>query len=184
MADFKEAYKVLMGLEFSNESDALHMNQGEIGLTYKGIYQSAHPLWGGWRIIKSILPMTDNLKEASRKAYHSINLETLVQVFYRNRFWNKMKLNDVESQKIAEEMFVFGVNAGHKNAIKAAQKVVGVAVDGNIGPITLRALNRFPEERFDLEFDEQEEEYYVKLIDRKPYLERYANGWHNRAVAV
>jgi len=184
MADFREAYEVLMRLEFSDEENALHVNQGEDGLTYKGIYQKAHPLRGGWKILRSILEMTQNIKEASRKAYHTINLETLVHVFYKNRFWKKMKLDEITSQKIANDLFVFGVNAGHKNAIKKAQKIVGVNIDGIIGPITIRALNRFPEELFDIRFDEEEIEYYKEIVKRKPYMERYVKGWENRAVAV
>ena len=184
MANFKEGYEILMGLEFSNESNALHVNKGEEGLTYKGIYQKAHPLWGGWRIIKSILEVTDDIKEASKKAYHTVNLETLVQVFYRNRFWNRMKLDQIESQKIANEMFIFGVNAGHKTAIKAAQKIVGATVDGLIGPKTIEALNQYDEDKFDLEFDEKEIVFYNEIVERKPYMKRYLRGWENRAVAV
>lgn len=38
-------------------------------------------------------------------------------------------------------IFDFGVNSGPSRAIKYAQRVVGVAVDGVFGPITLKAIN-------------------------------------------
>lgn len=40
-------------------------------------------------------------------------------------------------------VFDFGVNSGPSRSIKFAQKIVGVAVDGVLGPATLAAINAY-----------------------------------------
>ena len=56
--------------------------------------------------------------------------------------------------------------------------------DGIIGEISLAAINKVDEEKFDKEFDRAELEYYNMLIKQNPKLRIYANGWRRRAEAV
>lgn len=60
--------------------------------------------------------------------------------FYREEFWHKMKGEFIKSQKVANNLFDFFVNAG-KNAIKVAQRELGVTADGIFGPKSLEAIN-------------------------------------------
>ena len=47
---------MIRDVEFSNDNSLLlHHNEGETGLTYFGIYESAHPSWDGWSVIKRYL---------------------------------------------------------------------------------------------------------------------------------
>ena len=95
-----------------------------------------------------------------------------------------MKLDEVVSQKIAEELLVFAVNAGVGVAVKVAQKVIGVQADGVLGSRTIKALNEYDDKKFDIEFDKAEIEHYQKLVDNNPNFKKFINGWKNRAVAV
>jgi lysozyme family protein len=45
-------------------------------------------------------------------------------------------------------VFDFGVNSGPSRAVKYAQEIVGVAVDGIMGPITISAINNYDPARF------------------------------------
>ncbi len=45
-------------------------------------------------------------------------------------------------------VFDFGVNSGPSRAVKTAQKFLGVAVDGVLGPITLEAINSMDTPKF------------------------------------
>ena len=45
-------------------------------------------------------------------------------------------------------VFDFGVNSGPSRAIKFAQEIVGVAEDGELGPITLKAINDMDANKF------------------------------------
>ena len=69
----------------------------------------------------------------------------------------------IVSQKIADEMMVFGVNVGIGHAIKAAQRIAAVPQDGVIGPKTIAALNKVDETVFDETYDLLEIDYYEKL---------------------
>ena len=68
-------------------------------------------------------------------------------------------------------------------AIKA-QFLVDALPDGNIGGKTLALLNNYDEDKFDILFDEQEIEYYDKLIRLHEKFKINEAGWHNRAKAV
>jgi len=184
MADFQKSMDILMELEFSNPGNALHKNPTEGRYTYMGIYQKAWPKWTGWMIVNDILKKNTTTEGASRDCAKNDTLTKLVYVFYKRVFWDIARLDDVVSQKIADEIFIFGVNAGMPTAVKTAQKIVGVFQDGAAGPMTIEALNEFDEEIFDAKYDLSEQEYYKKLIDRNPKLKIYANGWRNRSIAV
>ena len=192
MADFNKAFETLKKLEFEDCSDALHKNEGEDGYTFMGIYQKAHPdsiLWeilDNYKFIEDIEgePTEEQLKRLSVLMCNNTNDLQEVKKIYRRDYWNRAKLYDVKSQKIAEEIFVFGVNAGIERAIKLAQEIVGVEADGIVGPKTLEALNGYKEKLFDILFDAGEAEYYESLVRAKKRFAKFEDGWLNRAKAV
>ena len=184
MADIKEAMNILMGLEFSSPYDALEKNPTETGYTYKGIYFTAHPNWPGWQIVRDIINHSGgNLRQASKTCYENEELNAMVDEFYKEVFWDKARLDELSQQK-ANEIFIFGVNAGMKRAIQLAQRVIGVEDDGVLGPKTFQALIDFPDEVFDVHFDIQEEKYYDAIIEKNPSKKIFARGWRARAQYV
>lgn len=185
MARLDKALETLFNLEYSSDSNILHKNRYENGFTCYGIYQSAHPNWMGWDLVKSYYEQNFNdIHKTSRALSKDFTLKSWVEDFYRENFWNVAKLDEVNSQHIAEEIFIFGVNVGMKIAIMKTQKLVGAYVDGIFGNKTLRAVNEFNVNEFDIKFDKFEQEYYEAIIRDKPYLAINKNGWYNRAVAV
>lgn len=184
MANFNEAFEILMRLEFRGASDALHINPTEDGLTFMGIYEKAHPRWPGWDKIRASLRNFKNLEYVSNLLYKDSELREMVRVFYKRVFWGKMRGDEIDSQLKANEIFIFGVNVGMKKAIKTVQEIVGAEADGVMGEITLDALNNYKEENFDKAFDRAEIAYYQRIIESNPSFRIYANGWRNRAYAV
>ena len=61
---------------------------------------------------------------------------------YKLFFWDKIKGDQIKNQKIAGAIFDYAVNSGPGQAVKDAQRVLGLTVDGGLGPLTLAALNR------------------------------------------
>ena len=61
----------------------------------------------------------------------------------KTMFWDKMRADEIRNQSIANLCVnsVWGSGAGY---IKTIQQVVGVAADGIVGPITLKAINENP----------------------------------------
>lgn len=183
MANFKESMKLLTFLEYSNQDwKLLHQNKNEEGFTFYGIYEKWNKDWKGWEIVKNQLKITPDIKTASRVLAKNKDLENLAFERIKTKYWDRAKLDFVHSQKIADEIFLFGFNVDMPIAIKKAQKLVGVSQDGIVGNMTLKALNSFDVNIFDIEFDRLEVAHYAAIIKSKPYLAPNKNGWYARAL--
>ena len=185
MANLDKSMALLKQVEHSNRNDKLlHKNEGEHGLTFFGIYEGAHPNWKGWSIIKRYLANEPDIEKCSAILANVSDLIKLVYEFYRREFWNKADLDSIVEQRKADEIFIFGTNAGMPIAIKKAQELVGVIVDGDVGPKTLKAINDYDVEKFDVFYDLEEKEHYDTLIARRDALRINQKGWYNRADFV
>ena len=185
MSRFNKAMEILKLVEHSNRNDKLlHKNKGENGLTFFGIYQSAHPNLRIWKTINRYLEIEPDIKKCSLLLSNVSDLKDEVYKFYKREFWDKMQLDRVNSSHICNEMFIFGVNVGYVTCIKETQKLLGVTADGIIGNITLGKLNQVDEVWFDKEFDKVEMAYYERLVEQKPHLAINLKGWFNRAIRV
>ena len=184
MQNFTSAFYTLMNLEFSRPENALHKNPTENGLTFMGIYETAHPNWQGWGQVRAAINTYGDIKKASVALYNDEALVGLVASFYKTNYWDAMRLDEINTYQKQVEMFIFGVNGGCKNAIKAAQKVVGTTMDGVLGANTLAAINAYNEVSFNKDYDRAEIAYYRAIISANPTLARYERGWINRAEKV
>ena len=185
MKRFNKAMEILKLVEHSNRNDKLlHKNEGENGLTYFGIYQSAHPKLKMWKIIESYLKIEPDIKKCSVILSNVSDLTGEVYRFYKQEFWDKMGLDKVNSGHICNEMFIFGVNVNWDKCNKEVQKMIGVKDDGIIGDKTIAKINEVDEEWFDKEFDKVEMEYYERIVEQKPHLAKNLKGWFNRSLVV
>lgn len=185
MTNFLKAMEILKQVEHSNDnSKLLHTNDGETGLTYFGIYQSAHPNLKIWDTIKRYLSIEPNLKKCSLILAGVRDINDEVYKFYKQEFWDKMGLDKVSSSHICNEMFIFGVNVGWKQCNKEVQRLLGLTDDGIIGAKSIEKINSTDEKWFDKEFDKVEIAYYEKIVKDKHRLAINLKGWFNRAIAV
>lgn len=185
MAKLEYTMELYKQVEHKNKPNLLlHKNEGEHGLTFFGIYESAHPNWKGWCIIKRYLANIPDIEKCSIVLSNVSDLTKLVYEFYRRVFWNKANLDAIEEQRKADEIFIFGTNAGMKIAIKKAQELVGVTIDGDVGPKTIKAINEYDVEKFDVFYDIKEKEHYSKLCNLNERLRVNQKGWYNRADFV
>ena len=184
MKNFTNAFYTLMSLEFNSPKDALHKNPNEKGLTFMGIYEAAHPNWQGWGQVRAAINAYGDLKKASIALYNDDALVNLLASFYKKTYWDALCLDDANSQLKANELFCFAVNVGVKSAVRVLQNMLGLQCDGIMGQETLRALNNYNEQAFDVDFDRAEIAYYRNLIRKNPRLGVYERGWENRARSV
>ena len=187
MANFQEAFQQMRGIEYSNPTDVLHHNRKERGLTYWGIYETAHEHWEGWEFVYAMLKKhKGDLRQASIACVANDQTMESVKDFYIKEFWHPLNLNIVESQKIAEEMFFFYMNTGNKRkTVKMAQLIVGAKADGFIGIETITKLNAYDDVKFDREYDLKELEFYGRLVQSN--FKRYGLnlvGWIRRAMRI
>lgn len=184
MASMDKVFDIMLKLEFNSPANALHANKTETGYTFMGIYQKAHPHLNMWKKVDEVVAKHSKLSDASRELYSDAGLLDEVKMFYKKNFWDRMRLDEIQDQHKANEMFVFGVNAGCGRSIRLAQLVVGTVADGLIGPNTIKAINAYDVDSFDREFDSEEIKYYEAIVSNNPEKKIFLNGWKNRAVAV
>ena len=178
---FKKSFGELLGLEFGSPYNALHFNKGENGYTFMGIYEGAHPKWQGWELVYRTLNLYKDLRKASYECYQNIFIMDLVKEFYKLNFWNKLRLDEIKSDRIADLIFKFAVNVGIKRAVRYAQMIANVRLDGIIGANTINALNTLDSGYFEERYKAEFVRFYESLAKRNPSrYGRFLRGWLNR----
>ena len=135
MANFQTALKRTEKYEggYADDSDDLGAE------TYKGISRKANPGWEGW-------PLVDNYKKRYKNFKTHLDkdneLQKKVESLYRDNYWTPVRGDEINSQKMAEEIFDMAVNAGVSKAVKLAQKMVGLPQSGVMTTATVERLNR------------------------------------------
>lgn len=87
----------------------------------------------------------------------------------------------------------FGVTSGPDTAARLLQQVIGVKVDGNIGPKTLEAIEKYPSNKLfgidvpgivmlNLAFRDARIMYYASLAKRRSKDLKFLLGWLKRAM--
>lgn len=181
MSNFKKSFDEMLNLELSSPYNALHFNKGESGYTFMGIYEGAHPNWKGWELIYKMLDLYKSLDKASYECYQNVFLTDLVKEFYKLNFWDKLRLDEIKSDRIADLIFKFAVNVGIKRAVRYAQMVANARIDGIIGANTINALNSLDSGYFEKRYKAEFMKFYDGLVKRNPNrYDRFLKGWGNR----
>jgi lysozyme family protein len=96
-----------------------------------------------------------------------------------DHYWNRWQADKIKSQSVAE-ILVDWVWGSGSCGIKLPQELLGVTIDGIVGPKTLAAVNaRDPSELFDA-IKAEREAYLHRIVERDPTQEKYLRGWLNR----
>jgi lysozyme family protein len=170
MADFAPAYERTIVAEGGY---TLHETPGDRGgMTYAGIARRYHPNWPGWAHI-------DAGGEPPAE---------LVREFYRERFWGRIRGDDIEAQPVAEAIYDMAVNAGVKTAGVLAQVVASrisgrpLTPDGVIGPRTLEALGECDPRLFTALYAIARVARYCEIVRRDRTQAKFLLGWVSRAI--
>lgn len=184
MAQFDLAYNITIGHEggYSNHPN----DHGQ--MTFMGISRKYYPLWNGWLLIdkyKRLHNFPDNL--IGNQA-----LQEQVFSFYKKKFWDVNKLDQINNQEIANEVFDTGVNMGYRIAAEFLQKAYNllskneslykkILVDGAIGSKTLSAINNhmYPIRIFKT-INILQGSRYVSICEKDPSQEVFFAGWIER----
>lgn len=184
MAEFDKAHNLTAKIEGGYVNDP----QDKGGETYKGIARKYHSNWAGWIII-------DEYKKDHQLKRNDVirdeQLEFLTLLFYREKFWDVNRLDGLDNQDVANEIYDTGVNMGITTAAKMLQEALNLlnrnerdyrdlTVDGKIGTITLSKTNVFCRKHpkallktlNGLQFMR-----YVEICKKNPVQERFFRGW-------
>lgn len=110
---------------------------------------------------------------------HLLTREDVVNRVLKPHYWDRWKADDIKSQSVAN-ILVDWVWASGVHGIKIPQRLLGVTVDGIVGPKTLAAVNaRNPRELFDMikiaRFD-----FIEDICKKRPANNKFKRGWMNR----
>ena len=105
--------------------------------------------------------------------------EDVVNRVLKPHYWDRWKADDIKSQSVAN-ILVDWVWASGAHGIQIPQRLLGVSVDGIVGPKTLAAVNaRNPRELFDMikiaRFD-----FIEDICRKRPANNKFKRGWMNR----
>ncbi|MDD3321709.1 MAG: glycosyl hydrolase 108 family protein [Paludibacter sp.] len=149
------------------------------GETYKGIARNAHSSWDGWQFIDSQKSKPDFPQSLDS----DIRLQNLVDKFYLDNFWHPLNIEQIQNQTNADSFFDFAVNAGSITSARIIQSIVGVKIDGVIGPKSLYKINSMDFGYFQAAFTVAKIEYYMNLIHKRPINKKFLSGWITRSLS-
>jgi len=193
LAEFQIADKITRRNEGGWQNDPADTGNDKQGNgTYKGLASTKQPRWKGWPIIAAAIAELPPQPRYWSKSYHAWverleaalganeELQTLVDEYYKANFWDVNRLTDLRSQEAANHVYDHGVNRGVGTAAILLQRVLGVKLDGNIGPVTLATANKLPDLKLAEMYREARKADYRHLVEKNPKLARYEGTWLKR----
>lgn len=135
------------------------------GATNRGITQGTYDLWRA----DHQLPL------------RSVKLITPAEVMaiYKKRYWDAVQ-GDALPSGLDYCLFDFAVNSGPKRAVTYLQRILGVADDGKIGPVTLDAAEHVPA----TDLIEGVCNLRLAFMKKQPTFHRFGKGWSRRVAEV
>lgn len=116
----------------------------------------------------------------SKRSYPSLDIKSLsremAKAIYLKDFW--LPLGDNAHPAIKFQAFDFAVNAGIQTALRKLQQAIGVADDGNFGPISRSALNAMPASAVLFLYNAKRIEFYASLST----FSTFGKGWVRRVA--
>lgn len=118
----------------------------------------------------------------SKRAYPNLDIANLTladaKALYRRDYWDRAQL-DKFPESIADDVFDTAVNSGIGQAIRFLQRAVGVADDGNVGPLTLAAASRIDAQTLQARYNGQRLDFMTRLSG----WDAFGRGWARRIAA-
>lgn len=172
MAEFKKIYAAMLDDEGHY---TLHNVKGDAGgYTFAGISKRYHPEWQGWPLVFAGKGRTP---ECRAKVYE----------FYKETYWGEMRGDEIKHQDVAETIFDFGMNKTVKASVQYAQYCLDCEPDGELGPITLEAINSLKGieiELFVCKHALMRIGWRTKRIQVAPSQRKFAGGWYSRDLEI
>jgi lysozyme family protein len=150
--NFEQAIEIILKFEggYSNDSDD---NGGE---TQHGISSAAFP----------------SIDIKNLKKEEAIKL-------YRSAYWDRLKI-DLMPDKLRLIVFDCAVNQGQYAAASILQRILGVKIDGAIGPDSIKAIYQKDISKLIQDFACARVDKYFLAND----FQKYGKGWMRRLVSI
>lgn len=107
------------------------------------------------------------------------------------RIWKRYywRYDDLNSQAVATKAFDIGINLGLYTAVRYLQTAANrygqsIAIDGQLGPATVAAVNACKAEDILAELCSQQRNHYLNWLAQKPDRDQFSAGLLARARAI
>lgn len=159
--DFKKSLALTLQFEggYSNHPD----DPG--GSTQCGITQATYD---SYRTRKGLLPR--DVRKITQDE---------IQDCYQRGYWFASGASSCQDGPFATVLFDFAVNSGVSQALKSAQKLLGLTVDGVLGPKTVARLQETTQAEA-LQLLDTRMAFYRAIVARRPQSLQFLDGWTNR----
>lgn len=172
------------------EKAVIHVFEKEGGYT-DGISGASRFDRGGatnWGITLDTLKVARNNYTLTARDVQSLTLGEARDI-YRALYWDPLKLDLCENEMLCVLLFDQAVNRGVGACARDIQHTLNalgyrLAVDGDIGPKTMQALNRTDPTAFAVEFISQAQDSYVNIVVKRPDQLVFLRGWINRTQSL
>jgi len=115
-------------------------------------------------------------RQATKEELKAIS-DQQVQSIYKTKYWDTCKCDDLPAG-IDLVVFDFSVNAGPSRAAKTLQGVCGIARDGLVGPMTLKALKEYSPTSVISDYNIARRDFYRGLAS----FQDFGKGWLRRVT--
>lgn len=116
----------------------------------------------------------------SKRSYPHLNIKELTRSqaadIYQKDFWDPLLLDGSSDDALKFQLFDFAVNSGIQTAIRAFQRVLGVADDGHFGPVSREAMLRMSSCDELLLISAERLEFMTRLKN----WDKHGKGWARR----
>lgn len=117
----------------------------------------------------------------SKRAYPDVNIASLTldqaKAIYKRDYWDRARCSELP-EGVAFQVFDTAVNSGIGQSIRFLQRAVGVADDGQVGPLTIRAVQRMDAEAVASRFNGQRLDFLTRLST----WDVFGKGWARRVA--
>lgn len=108
MADFDKAFKKII----ANEGGYVNDKDDKGGETFMGITRKNHPSLVIWKIIDDYIDMYNSTYGLLKYIKNNEAAMNSIKSVYKKQYWDKLLLDKINSQRIANELFDDCVNRG------------------------------------------------------------------------
>lgn len=123
----------------TEKTEAGYCNNGSEAETAMGVDRGQNPKWSGWEIVDGLKPNTD--ANITHILFNDQNFMSLVHSFFKASYWDVLKLDSINDQQIANNLFDCSINQGSGIAARFMQSACGTIQDGIVGQHTVDAVN-------------------------------------------
>lgn len=150
----------------------------EMALKHEGYYSNDPVDRGGPTKFGITLATLSIYRKApvSEAMVKELTLDEALKV-YQALYWDPMLLEQVNDHRLSSIILDQAINRGCVAVTRKLQRLLGVGVDGIMGPRTIAALNLVDAKSFGLKFCFDAQMSYIEICYKDPTQLKFLRGW-------